>query len=101
MQHSPGFWARIIHAGAIVSSKAEIFGALPPAFHSGFILRRRHIRHPDANVSSENTQDRIQAGRWVIAMCGEDELVSIGKQFNPIGWHAAHKTLPIGTLIRV
>ena len=28
-------------------------------------------------------------------------LVSTGKSFNPIGWHAAHKTLPIRTLIRV
>ena len=55
-----------------------------------------------SRVSSENTLDRIQAGQWVIAsMYWEDKLVSTGKSFNPIGWHAAHKTLPIGTLIRV
>ena len=54
------------------------------------------------NVSSENSFDRIQAGQWVVAsMYWEDKLVSTGKTFNPIGWHAAHKTLPIGTLIRV
>ena len=53
-------------------------------------------------VSSENTYDRIQAGQWIVAsMYWEDKLVSTGKSFNPIGWHAAHKTLPIGTLIRV
>lgn len=53
-------------------------------------------------VSSENTYDRIQAGEWVTAsMYWEDKLVSTGKSFDPIGWHAAHRTLPIGTLIRV
>src|ERR1700730_461711 len=57
---------------------------------------------PLLSVSSENTFDRIQAGEWVVAsMYWEDKLVSTGKSFNPIGWHAAHKTLPIGTLIRV
>lgn len=57
---------------------------------------------PIYGVSSENTFDRIQAGEWVVAsMYWEDKLVSTGKSFNPIGWHAAHKTLPIGTLIRV
>jgi rare lipoprotein A (peptidoglycan hydrolase) len=57
---------------------------------------------PMSNVSSENTLDRIQAGQWVVAsMYWEDKFVSTGKNFNPIGWHAAHKTLPIGTLIRV
>jgi len=57
---------------------------------------------PIRKVSSENTYDRIQAGQWVVAsMYWEDKLVSTGKAFNPIGWHAAHKTLPIGTLIRV
>lgn len=57
---------------------------------------------PVLSVSSENTFDRIQAGEWVVAsMYWEDKLVSNGKTFNPIGWHAAHKTLPIGTLIRV
>lgn len=57
---------------------------------------------PMLSVSSENTFDRIQAGEWVVAsMYWEDKLVSTGKSFNPIGWHAAHRTLPIGTLIRV
>jgi rare lipoprotein A (peptidoglycan hydrolase) len=57
---------------------------------------------PIHGVSSENTLDRIQAGEWIVAsMYWEDKLVSTGKSFNPIGWHAAHKTLPIGTLIRV
>ena len=57
---------------------------------------------PLISVSSENSFDRIQAGEWVVAsMYWEDKLVSSGKSFNPIGWHAAHKTLPIGTLIRV
>jgi rare lipoprotein A (peptidoglycan hydrolase) len=57
---------------------------------------------PMPSVSSENSFDRIQAGQWVVAsMYWEDKLVSTGKTFNPIGWHAAHKTLPIGTLIRV
>lgn len=55
-----------------------------------------------SNVSGEDTYDRIQAGQWVTAsMYWEDKLVSGGKSFNPIGWHAAHKTLPMGTLIRV
>ena len=55
-----------------------------------------------SNVSNENTFDRVQAGQWVVAsMYWEDKLVSSGKTFDPIGWHAAHKTLPIGTLIRV
>jgi rare lipoprotein A (peptidoglycan hydrolase) len=53
-------------------------------------------------VASENTYDRIQAGQWVVAsMYWEGKVASTGKKFNPIGWHAAHKTLPIGTLIRV
>jgi rare lipoprotein A (peptidoglycan hydrolase) len=57
---------------------------------------------PVVGVSSENSFDRIQAGEWVTAsMYWEDKLVSTGKSFNPIGWHAAHRTLPIGTLIRV
>jgi len=53
-------------------------------------------------VSVESTFDSIQAGQWVTAsMYWQDKLVSTGKAFNPIGWHAAHRTLPIGTLIRV
>ena len=55
-----------------------------------------------ANVSREDSFDRIQAGEWVTAsMYWEDKVVSTGKTFNPIGWHAAHKTLPFGTVIRV
>lgn len=53
-------------------------------------------------ASPENSLDRIQAGQWVVAsMYWEDKVVSTGKPFNPLGWHAAHRTLPIGTLIRV
>ena len=64
----------------------------------GGLLSATYIR----TASDENTFDRIQAGQWVVAsMYWEDKLVSTGKAFDPIGWHAAHKTLPIGTLIRV
>ena len=72
--------------------------------HLGFLLAMGGALSaiPMLSVSSENTFDRIQAGEWVLAsMYWEDKLVSTGKSFNPIGWHAAHKTLPIGTLIRV
>lgn len=72
--------------------------------HLGYILACGSVLAavPIYSVSSENTLDRIQAGEWVVAsMYWEDKLVSAGKSFNPIGWHAAHKTLPIGTLIRV
>ena len=72
--------------------------------HLGYILACGSVLAavPIYSVSSENTLDRIQAGEWVVAsMYWEDKLVSTGKSFNPIGWHAAHKTLPIGTLIRV
>src|ERR1035438_6257513 len=64
----------------------------------GSLLSAAAIR----KVSSEDSYDRMKAGQWVVAsMYWEDKLVSTGKSFNPIGWHAAHKTLPIGTLIRV
>ena len=72
--------------------------------HVGLVLACGSVLSaiPMLSVSSENTFDRIQAGEWVVAsMYWEDKLVSTGKSFNPIGWHAAHKTLPIGTLIRV
>jgi rare lipoprotein A (peptidoglycan hydrolase) len=70
--------------------------------HVGYLLALGSSVVPMLSVSSENTFDRIQAGSWVVAsMYSEDKLVSTGKAFNPIGWHAAHKTLPIGTLIRV
>lgn len=53
-------------------------------------------------VASENSFDRIQAGQWVTAsMYWQDKVVASGKPFNPLGWHAAHRTLPMGTLIRV
>jgi rare lipoprotein A (peptidoglycan hydrolase) len=65
---------------------------------SGAALSATYIH----SASDENTFDRVQAGQWVVAsMYWEDKLVSTGKTFDPIGWHAAHKTLPIGTLIRV
>jgi Lytic transglycolase len=72
--------------------------------HASFLLALGGLFSvlPMPSVSSENSLDRIQAGSWVVAsMYWEDKLVSTGKAFNPIGWHAAHKTLPIGTLIRV
>jgi rare lipoprotein A (peptidoglycan hydrolase) len=72
--------------------------------HAGIILACSAVLSaiPVYSVSSENSFDRIQAGEWIVAsMYREDRLVSTGKSFNPIGWHAAHKTLPIGTLIRV
>jgi rare lipoprotein A (peptidoglycan hydrolase) len=64
----------------------------------GGVLSAAHV----GAASDENTFDRVQAGQWVVAsMYWEDKLVSTGKTFDPIGWHAAHRTLPIGTLIRV
>jgi len=53
-------------------------------------------------ISRENSYDRIQGGQWVVAsMYWEDKLDASGNKFDPIGWHAAHKTLPLGTFIRV
>lgn len=53
-------------------------------------------------ISRENSYDRVQGGEWVTAsMYWEDKLDASGNKFDPIGWHAAHKTLPFGTLIRV
>jgi rare lipoprotein A (peptidoglycan hydrolase) len=55
-----------------------------------------------SGTSRENSLDRVQAGEWVVAsMYWEDKLDASGNKFNPIGWHAAHKTLPLGTVIRV
>lgn len=57
---------------------------------------------PLENVSKENPYDRIQAGQWIVAsMYWQDKITSTGKAFKPVGLYAAHKTLPIGTLIRV
>ena len=65
------------------------FGSAMAAVHAGAISR-------------ENSYDRIQGGEWVTAsMYWEDKLDASGNKFDPIGWHAAHKTLPFGTLIRV
>ena len=53
-------------------------------------------------VSREDTYDRVQAGQWVVAsMYWQDKVDASGNKFDPIGWHAAHKTLPLGTHIRV
>lgn len=50
----------------------------------------------------ENSIDRVEGGKWVIAsMYWEDKVVSTGKKFNPVGLYIAHKTLPIGTHVRV
>ena len=82
----------------LLKSIKKALGYLGLVLFCGSVLSVAHIR----GVASENTHDRIQAGQWVVAsMYWEDKLVSTGKAFNPIGWHAAHKTLPIGTLIRV
>ena len=55
-----------------------------------------------ASVSRENSFDRIQSGEWVTAsMYWEDKLDASGNKFDPIGWHAAHKTLPLGTVVRI
>jgi rare lipoprotein A (peptidoglycan hydrolase) len=88
----------VIEKQGLVARAGRAVTRLCVALAAGAILAAL----PMSNVSSENTLDRIQAGQWVVAsMYWEDKLVSTGKSFNPIGWHAAHKTLPIGTLIRV
>ena len=88
----------------LVEKKVFMAWAKRTLAHVGIILACSAVLSaiPMHSVSSENSLDRIQAGEWVVAsMYWEDKLVSTGKSFNPIGWHAAHKTLPIGTLIRV
>jgi rare lipoprotein A (peptidoglycan hydrolase) len=88
----------------LVEKKVFVAWAKRTLAHVGIILACSAVLSaiPMYGVSSENSLDRIQAGEWVVAsMYWEDKLVSTGKSFNPIGWHAAHKTLPIGTLIRV
>ena len=88
-------WARKQRLLRLMRKKLSLLGY---ALMCGGALSVAYVQ----SVSSENTYDRIQAGQWVVAsMYWEDKLVSTGKSFNPIGWHAAHKTLPIGTLIRV
>ena len=88
-------WARKKKLKILAQRKLRYFAVV---FAAGAVLS---VLHGGA-ISRENTYDRIQAGQWVVAsMYWEDKLDATGKTFNPIGWHAAHKTLPIGTLIRV
>jgi rare lipoprotein A (peptidoglycan hydrolase) len=85
-------------------AKQKMMGAKKKLHYFAFVLLCGSVMSVAyiSNLSSENTYDRIQAGQWVVAsMYWEDKLVSTGKSFDPIGWHAAHRTLPIGTLIRV
>ncbi|HZT28031.1 MAG TPA: septal ring lytic transglycosylase RlpA family protein [Pseudolabrys sp.] len=79
---------RLLHQTCYLAAVAGFGCLLSPLYASG--------------TSSENTLDRVQGGQWVMAsMYWEDKLDASGNKFNPIGWHAAHKTLPLGTLIRV
>jgi rare lipoprotein A (peptidoglycan hydrolase) len=88
----------VVESRGLVARARRALACLCVALVAGCVLAAA----PVSSVSKENTLDRIQAGQWVVAsMYWEDKLVSTGKSFNPIGWHAAHKTLPIGTLIRV
>jgi rare lipoprotein A (peptidoglycan hydrolase) len=88
-------WARKQRLMRLLKKKLTVLGY---ALLCGGSLSVAYVQ----NVSSENSFDRVQAGQWAVAsMYWEDKLVSTGKTFNPIGWHAAHKALPIGTLIRV
>jgi len=88
-------WARRERLLRVAKRKLRLFAV---ALCCGGALSAAHV----SAASDENTYDRVQAGQWVTAsMYWEDKLVSTGKTFDPIGWHAAHKTLPIGTLIRV
>jgi rare lipoprotein A (peptidoglycan hydrolase) len=94
-QRKPMHWAKKKKLKRLLKKEMYYFAI---ALVCGGVLSAAHIR----GASDENTLDRIQAGQWVVAsMYWEDKLVSTGKTFDPIGWHAAHKTLPIGTLIRV
>ena len=93
-----------IRAMKLIESKNIVRWVARKLAHASFLVALGVLFSvmPMPSVSSENSLDRIQAGSWVVAsMYWEDKLVSTGKAFNPIGWHAAHKTLPIGTLIRV
>jgi rare lipoprotein A (peptidoglycan hydrolase) len=88
-------WARWKLLLNVAKRKLRLFAF---ALCCGGVLYAAHV----SAASDENTYDRVQAGQWVTAsMYWEDKLVSSGKAFDPIGWHAAHKTLPIGTLIRI
>ena len=88
-------WARKKKVKRLAKEKSRYL-AIIAAF--GSLLSTLHA----SGVSSENNLDRIQGGEWVVAsMYWEDKLDASGNKFDPIGWHAAHKTLPMGTLIRV
>lgn len=88
-------WARKKRLKNLAKKKLRYF-AVVLAFGSAMLTV-----HASA-VSHENSYDRIQGGQWVVAsMYWEDKLDASGNKFDPIGWHAAHKTLPFGTLVRV
>jgi rare lipoprotein A (RlpA)-like double-psi beta-barrel protein len=88
-------WARKKKLKRLVIQRLRYFAI---AFAFGSAISAVH----GGAVSYENSYDRVQGGQWVnSSMYWEDKLDASGKQFDPIGWHAAHKTLPLGTLIRV
>jgi rare lipoprotein A (peptidoglycan hydrolase) len=88
-------WARRKKLMRLAKEKLRYFAVVAAI---GCVLSNVHA----GAVSRENSYDRIQGGEWVVAsMYWEDKLDASGNRFDPIGWHAAHKTLPLGTVIRV
>jgi rare lipoprotein A (peptidoglycan hydrolase) len=88
-------WARKRRLQALAIRK---FRYIALVFVAGGALSAVHA----GAVSQESSYDRVQGGQWVVAsMYWEDKLDASGNKFNPIGWHAAHRTLPLGTLVRV
>ena len=88
-------WARKKRLKNLAKQKLRSFALVLAA---GSALSQLHA----GAVAPENSYDRVQGGQWVTAsMYWEDKLDASGNRFNPIGWHAAHKTLPLGTVIRV
>jgi rare lipoprotein A (peptidoglycan hydrolase) len=88
-------WARKKRLKRLAKEKLQYF-AIVLAFGSTLAVFYAAV------TAHENSLDRIQSGEWVTAsMYWEDKLDASGNRFDPIGWHAAHKTLPLGTVIRV
>ena len=88
-------WARKKRLKRLAKEKLQYF-AIVLAFGSTLAVFYAAV------TAHENSLDRIQSGEWVTAsMYWEDKLDASGNRFDPIGWHAAHKTLPFGTVIRV